>query len=348
MTLRAAVIGLGRISREHLACLHDLPAAHLAAVCDLSPIAAEAAGERFGAAAFSDHAAMLRDVRPDIVHITTPAPSHFALTSDCLRADAHVIVEKPITVQPEQFVALRELAESRGRMLIEDHNYLFNPPMRRILDGVRDGHFGDVVHAELVLCLDILAPGGHFVDRNAPHPALALAGGAISDFLPHLAYLAHAFTGPHQSVQADWLKRTADSPLPADEFRALIAGERATASLTFSAHAQPEGFWVRVYGTRMYAEANLFENGLMLQRMRDIPRPLNSLFNALGASRDFASAGLRSLWGKLGGAPNSYAGMRELVERTYHAIEDGGPAPIPADDIDAVSRLAHALARTAK
>ena len=51
---------------------------------------------------------------------------------------------------------------------------------------------------------------------NPPHPCLALAGGAIADFLPHLASLAHLFVGPHRRAHSVWAKRR-PSVLPYDE-----------------------------------------------------------------------------------------------------------------------------------
>ena len=50
----------------------------------------------------------------------------------------------------------------------------------------------------------------------------------------------------------------------------------------FSSLAQPDGFWVRVLGTRMQAETNLFEPPrLTLKRVRDGYRPLMTLVDGV-------------------------------------------------------------------
>src|SRR5690242_12909111 len=93
--VKAALIGAGQIARQHLGCLKTLPGVELASICDLSPAAAEAAAERYGIGAwFTDHRAMLEDIRPDVVHVTTPPTFHFGLAMDALTAGSHVIVEK--------------------------------------------------------------------------------------------------------------------------------------------------------------------------------------------------------------------------------------------------------------
>src|SRR5262249_52046384 len=163
----------------------------------------------------------------------------------------------------------------RGRIVVEDYNYLFNEPVRRIVELERSGELGEIVDIEVRINSDILDPGHPFADPNLPHPTLALPGGPIADYLPHLASMAHLFVGPHRAVRSQWRKRVAGSPLPFDEFRALVIAERGTATLSFSAGSKPETFWVRVNGTRMRATAELYDMTLVVNRPRGGPRPLS-------------------------------------------------------------------------
>src|SRR5262249_19878362 len=152
----------------------------------------------------------------------------------------------------------------------------------KILALIASGDFGAITHVEVFICLDILRPGSPFADANAPHPSLSMTGGAIADFLPHLASLAHRFVGRHRSVQTLWLKRGVHpSRVGSDEFRALVDADRGSALLGFSANTQPDAFWLRVYGERMQAVANLFETRLTIDRVRGGPKPLRPLLNGL-------------------------------------------------------------------
>ena len=144
--MKAALIGTGQIAKQHLACLRELKGVEVVGVCDLSPAIAEAAAERFGVPAwFTDSRVMLETVRPDVVHVTTSPASHYPLASQAIEAGAHVIVEKPATVTHDQLLALVALAKERGRVLVEDYNYLFNKSTRTILDKIETGEFGDEV-----------------------------------------------------------------------------------------------------------------------------------------------------------------------------------------------------------
>jgi predicted dehydrogenase len=253
---------------------------------------------------------------------------------------AHVIVEKPATTTFDELETLVRRAEQVGRHLVEDYNYVFNHAPQEILRRIGSGEFGAVIHVEVLLCLDILGPSG-FADPNSPHPALTLTGGAIADFLPHLASLAHLFVGPHRAAETIWTKRK-PSLLPFDEFRAVVDAERGTAALGFSSNSQPDAFWLRVYGERMQATANLFETRLTFDGARNVPKPLRPFFSGLEEGKTIRRAALATLLRKFKG-PGAYEGLWELLARTYRGLGDGSALPVTANDVLEVNRMVEAL-----
>jgi predicted dehydrogenase len=336
--MKTALIGTGQIAQQHLACLRTLPAINLVAVCDRSRAMAESAAERFGVGAwFTDHQAMLESVRPDVVHITTPPQSHFRLAMDALAAGAHVIVEKPLTAVADQVAVLLRSASEAKRVLVEDYNYIFNAPVRRIVDLAQSGDLGEIVDIEVKICLDLLADG------NVPQACLGMPGGAIADFLPHLASLTHCLVGPHRAVRSHWSKRTADSPLPFDEFQAIVVAERGSAVVGFSAHAQPETFWVRVNGTRMRVSVDLFDTHMTINRLDAGPRPIARLRDRLREARDIRRGALRTLCKKVVQGPGTYDGLWNLLARTYQSLQSGAEPPITTCQIAQVNELVTAL-----
>ena len=193
----------------------------------------------------------------------------------------------------------------------------------------------------MLICLDILAPGSPFADPNAPHPCLSMAGGAIADFLPHLASLAHrvhrpASLGPNALVEAG-------NPSLALAERRIPGPGRCRAGespfLGFSANTQPDAFWLRVYGEKMQAVANLFETRLTIDRAGGGPKPLRPLFNGLREARDVRRAALGGLKRKLSGGPGAYEGLWDLLARTYRALGAGSEPPITPRQIIEVNHL---------
>jgi predicted dehydrogenase len=345
--LKGVLIGCGAIAREHLSVLAELNNVEIVAVCDISTARAEAAAERFGIAkCYTSHRDLLGDLQPDLVHITTPPVSHFPIAKDFLAAGLNVFCEKPMTVQYSDFCTLKQLARDKGCMLIENQQNRFHSSVRRIEELIHSGELGDVLEVQICLSLNITSADSAYVDRNAPHFGLILSGGVIGDFLPHIAYLVYMFTGTIIDVHTAWSKHKSDSPLPADEFRGMIKGERATAYVSFSGNAQPDGFLIRVVGTRMRVETNLYEPPrLIIKRSRSGEPALMTLVDGIAESRQVLVGSVAGFLRKLGGT-SSYDGLKEMISRTYRTIELHEPQPIPLDEIDAVAHLVERLAAT--
>ena len=345
--LIGVVIGCGAIAREHLVALANLDNVEVAAVCDLSPARAESTAERFGIAKwYCSYQELLANIRPDLVHITTPPSTHFSIAKSCLAVGLNVLCEKPITVNYPDFIELKRLAMQNRCVLMENHNFRFHSSIRRIDDLLSTGKLGDIIDVQVFLSLNILARDSPYMDRNASHFGLALRGGVIGDFLTHIAYLSCIFTGPVIDLRTIWSKRADGSPLPADEFRALIKGQRATAYVAFSGNAQPNGFWVRVTGTRMYAEADLYAPPrLTTRRVRSGEPALMQMLDGIVESRDVLRGAVGGLWRKLGGI-SSYDGLPELIARTYRALEAHEAPPVTIDEIDEAARIVDCFTRT--
>jgi predicted dehydrogenase len=346
--LKGVLVGCGAIAREHLAALSELGYVEVAAVCDLSAARAEATAERFGIARhYLNHNQMIAEVRPDLVHITTPPSSHFSIAKDCLSSGRNVLCEKPITMEYQDFRQLHELAVRNNCLLLENHNMRFHSSILKIRELMQSGRLGDVLDVQVLFCLNIMGPRSPYIDRNAPHFGLVLRGGVIGDFLTHIAYLALMFTGAVVDVRTVWTKHVTESPLPADEFRALIKGERASAYVGFSGNGQPNGFWVRLAGTLMQVETNLLEPPrLTLRRARAGEQAVATFVDGIAESCDVFTGVVAGFWRKLGGG-SRYDGLSELIASTYRALDTGVPPPISLDEIDEVARLVDAFTNAA-
>ena len=313
--MRTAVIGTGNIARQHLAALRSLPDSSVAAVCDLSRAAAEATAERYGVEAwYTDHETLLDAVRPDIVHVTTPPHAHFQVALDALDRGAHVFVEKPAALTFDEVETLVRRARGRGRALVEDYNFLYNRPVRRLIELVESGEAGPVVHVDVTLCVD------------------AGRSGTVAEYVSHLASLVHAFVGPHRSVS---IARNEPQAL-----RAVVDGGRGTAAVCFSARARPDMFVVRLHAERLRASASLFGPGLLVERERPgLSRPLVPLVNGLGQALAMAHSAVGGLWEKISGGPGSYEGLWQLVRFTHEAVSGGGDPPVSLERVLEVNRL---------
>jgi predicted dehydrogenase len=134
MTLRVAFIGAGQMARHHLSAIKQLPVpAAIVGVNDRAPGRAEELAALAGCPTFSSSEVLLRDARPDVVHVCTPPPAHFEAALAALEGGAHVYVEKPFALTARDGRALLEVAATRQRLVCAGHQLLRDPAFERLV-----------------------------------------------------------------------------------------------------------------------------------------------------------------------------------------------------------------------
>jgi predicted dehydrogenase len=143
--------GHGLWHRRHLAPRHEAGRLRLAALCDVEPIApAEGAPVPAETMLFSDHREMLARTRPDVVVICTPPHTHLRIATDCVRAGADVLLEKPPVLSLAEHRALsRSLAET-GRSCQVGFQALGSAALGELLDAIHAGRLGTVTGVSAV------------------------------------------------------------------------------------------------------------------------------------------------------------------------------------------------------
>lgn len=148
--LRVGIIGTGRISDLHAAEYVANPASEIVAVCDVDPEAAMARARSWGAHpehAVADWREMLADPSIDAVEILLPHHLHLEVAIAAIQAGKHVSTQKPVgftVAEADRFVAAAESATARGQVVRVFENFLFYPPVSRLVEIVRSGEIGEV------------------------------------------------------------------------------------------------------------------------------------------------------------------------------------------------------------
>jgi predicted dehydrogenase len=334
--LRAAVVGLGAISLEHIEKLQGLPSARIVGLCDLEGAVVDAVGERCGIdARFTDFERMLAEARPDVVHVLTPPQSHRPLAVAALEAGAHVLVEKPIAPNAEDYAAMRDAAAAAGLHLVENYNWREAAVVRRARELVGSGAVGDVVHVDVVFGGVLSGSGGPVADRDVVHFSHDLPGGALQNFASHPVSIALAFTGPCAGVST--MRRRLDPAMQSeDELRALLAGECASALVSVTRHSAPPSFTLRVAATEGAIEADLYNDRLY------VARPGSGLAKVTNGVRHGLNLieGAAALLGKtISSRLDHFEGLEALIAGLYRAVAEGGEPPVRAAEIDAVNEV---------
>ena len=93
-----ALVGCGRIAKNHFDSIERIDGIRLSAVCDVVEERAREAGARLGVPYFKSVDEMLANAPADVVTLCTPSGLHPDHGIKVARAGKHVITEKPMAI----------------------------------------------------------------------------------------------------------------------------------------------------------------------------------------------------------------------------------------------------------
>lgn len=106
--MRVSVVGCGQISRNHLRVLKSLKNIEISSVVDIKKDRADSMAKKYSCKAYYDFETMLKEDKPDCIHICTPHYLHVPMAVAALEKDIHVLCEKPCAITEEGLQQLRK------------------------------------------------------------------------------------------------------------------------------------------------------------------------------------------------------------------------------------------------
>ena len=137
-TLKAALIGLGAMGKNHARILRSLPEVDLVAVFD--PIIRAGTSELPIVSSIQE----LIDLRPDYCVIATPTFTHEELAIKLSGAGIHIFIEKPISTSTDSAKRIIGSVEKNGVIGAVGHIERFNASLIEAKRRIKLGQLGDV------------------------------------------------------------------------------------------------------------------------------------------------------------------------------------------------------------
>jgi len=169
--LRAAVIGVGSMGRNHARIYAGLDGVELVAVCDADAKTANQVGSMYRCNAYDQIGTLLACEQLDLVSIVVPTRHHFVAADEVIDHGVSVLIEKPIAATPAEGWALVDAARRRGVLLTVGHVERFNPAIIALKQQLDDHELGNV--------FQIVAR------RVGPFPARIMDVGVVIDLATH-------------------------------------------------------------------------------------------------------------------------------------------------------------------
>jgi UDP-N-acetyl-2-amino-2-deoxyglucuronate dehydrogenase len=200
---RIALVGCGRISKNHFDAIRKVAGLSLAAVCDIDAERARRAGEEQGVPSYRTIDDLLRageaEAPFDIVAICTPSGLHSAQGAAAARAGKHVVTEKPMAISLTQADELVHACDEAGVQLFVVKQNRLNPPIQLLKRAVDKGRFGRIYMANVTVRWQ--RPQEYY-DAEPWRGTWEFDGGAIMNQASHYVDLIQWLVGPVESVLA--------------------------------------------------------------------------------------------------------------------------------------------------
>ena len=197
--VRVALLGCGRISRNHLEAIAKVPELELVAVADTDVPRALEAGAANGVPGFGSLEEMLDRVSSDLVTICTPSglhPQHGVISA---QAGRHVLTEKPMAISLAAADELVQACDAAGVHLFVVKQNRLNPAIQLLKRAVDKGRFGRIYMANTTVRW---TRPQEYYDQDSWRGTWEFDGGAMMNQASHYVDLMQWLVGPVESVMA--------------------------------------------------------------------------------------------------------------------------------------------------
>jgi UDP-N-acetyl-2-amino-2-deoxyglucuronate dehydrogenase len=199
--IRIAVVGCGRISRNHFGSIEKhSDHIELAAVCDIDTVVLAEHADRYKAPAYRDMEEMLQKEQLDLVALCTPSGIHPDQTVLAAKYKVHVMTEKPMATRWHDGVKMvKACDEAAVRLFVVKQNRR-NTTLQLLKRAVTEKRFGKIhmVHLNVFWT----RPQSYYDQGSGWRGTWEFDGGAFMNQASHYVDLLDWLIGPVEKIQA--------------------------------------------------------------------------------------------------------------------------------------------------
>ncbi len=143
------IIGCGYWGAKHARVVAEYPGACLHSVSDFETERYKAITDKYErVTGTNDYRNLLNNPEIEGIIIAAPASTHYKLALEVLNAGKHVLVEKPLTIFPQEAQHLIDVANQNHLVLMVGHTFEFNPAVEALRQVIMSQVLGELYYLD--------------------------------------------------------------------------------------------------------------------------------------------------------------------------------------------------------
>lgn len=143
--IKVAVIGVGAIGSQHARVYSEIPEVQLVAVCDIREATGKIIASKFNCKYYKDYKKLLSNEIIDAVSIAVPINLHKIVALEALKAEKHILLEKPIASNLKEAKTIIDEARKQRKIFTIGHVERFNPAVIELKKIIKRGRLGEIL-----------------------------------------------------------------------------------------------------------------------------------------------------------------------------------------------------------
>lgn len=198
--IRIAVVGCGRIAKNHFAAIKThQDNLELVGVCELNQTLLDEVSAEYGVPGFKHLDDMLKSLKIDLLSICTPSGVHPSQTTLAAKYGVHVMTEKPMATRWNDGVKMVQACDEAGVRLFVIKQNRRNATLQLLKRAVEEKRFGRIYMVNLNV---FWTRPQEYYDSAKWRGTWELDGGAFMNQASHYVDLLEWLIGPVADIQA--------------------------------------------------------------------------------------------------------------------------------------------------
>ena len=198
--IRVAIVGCGRISKNHFGSLEKhQDNIELIAICEAQQTVLSEHEKKYNIKGYLDLANMLENEDLDLVVICTPSGMHAEQTELCATHGVNVMTEKPMATLWSDGVKMVKTCDKAGVRLFVVKQNRKNATLQLLKRAIKENRFGKIYMVHLNV---FWTRSQEYYDQASWRGTLEFDGGALMNQASHYVDLLDWLIGPIDKIQA--------------------------------------------------------------------------------------------------------------------------------------------------